>query len=38
MATEGEATELEIRTPKGDETLLRGLVSGIVAGWEGGLS
>jgi hypothetical protein len=34
----GEHTELEIRTPAGGEPLLRGLVAGIVAGWEGGLS
>jgi hypothetical protein len=32
----GEDTELEIRTPAGGEALLRGLVAGIVAGWEGG--
>lgn len=34
---DGEATELEIRTPEGGEPLLRALVAGIVAGWEGGL-
>jgi hypothetical protein len=34
---EGEDTELEIRTPEGGEPLLRGLVAGVVAGWEGGL-
>jgi hypothetical protein len=34
----GEQTELEIRTPEGGEPTLRGLVAGIVAGWEGGLS
>ena len=33
----GEETELEIRTPVGGEPLLRGLVAGIVAGWDGGL-
>jgi hypothetical protein len=33
---QGEETELEIRTPEGGEPLLRGLVAGIVAGWEGG--
>jgi hypothetical protein len=33
----GQDTELEIRTPEGGEALLRGLVAGIVAGWEGGL-
>jgi hypothetical protein len=33
----GEDTELEIRTPAGGEALLRGLVAGIVAGWEGGI-
>jgi hypothetical protein len=33
----GEDTELEIRTPEGGEPLLRGLVAGIVAGWERGL-
>jgi hypothetical protein len=32
----GERTELEIRTPEGGEPILRGLVAGIVAGWEGG--
>ena len=35
---QGEHTELEVRTPAGGEPLLRGLVAGIVAGWEGGLS
>jgi hypothetical protein len=35
---QGEHTELEIRSPAGGEPLLRGLVAGIVAGWEGGLS
>jgi hypothetical protein len=34
---DGEETRLEIRTPEGGEPLLRGLVAGIVAGWEGGL-
>ncbi|MGH3084513.1 MAG: hypothetical protein ACRDNP_10750 [Gaiellaceae bacterium] len=34
----GEQTELEIRTPEGGEPILRGLVAGIVAGWEGGLT
>ena len=34
----GEETEVEIRTPEGGEPLLRGLVAGIVAGWEGGLA
>jgi hypothetical protein len=34
----GEHTELEIRTPAGGEQMLRGLVAGIVAGWEGGLT
>jgi hypothetical protein len=34
---DGEDTELEVRTPEGGEPLLRGLVAGIVAGWEGGL-
>jgi hypothetical protein len=33
----GEQTELEIRTPEGGEPILRGLVAGIVAGWEGAL-
>jgi hypothetical protein len=33
----GEETELEIRTPEGGVPLLRGLVAGIVAGWEGAL-
>ena len=31
----GEQTELEIRAPEGGESILRGLVAGIVAGWEG---
>jgi hypothetical protein len=35
-ARKGEETELEIRTPEGGEPLLRGLVAGIVAGWEDG--
>ena len=35
---QGEHTELEICAPAGGEPLLRGLVAGIVAGWEGGLS
>jgi hypothetical protein len=34
---DGEDTEVEVRTPEGGEPLLRGLVAGIVAGWEGGL-
>jgi hypothetical protein len=34
---DGENTELEVRTPERGEPLLRGLVAGIVAGWEGGL-
>jgi hypothetical protein len=34
---DGEDTELEIVTPKGGEPVLRGLVAGIVAGWDGGL-
>ena len=34
----GEHTELEIRTPAGGEPMLRALVAGIVAGWEGGLT
>jgi hypothetical protein len=34
---DGEDTELEVRTPAGGEPVLRGLVAGIVAGWEGGL-
>ena len=33
----GEEIELEILTPEGGEPLLRGLVAGVVAGWEGGL-
>jgi hypothetical protein len=33
---DGDDTELEVRTPEGGEPLLRGLVAGIVAGWEGG--
>jgi len=35
---DGEDTALEVQTPAGGEPLLRGLVAGIVAGWEGGLS
>jgi hypothetical protein len=35
---QGEHTELEVRFPAGGEPLLRGLVAGIVSGWEGGLS
>jgi hypothetical protein len=35
---QGEHTELEVRSPAGGEPLLRGLVAGIVVGWEGGLS
>jgi hypothetical protein len=34
IAEEGEETQLEIRTPPGGEWVLRGLVAGIVAGWE----
>jgi hypothetical protein len=34
-ARHDEHTELEIRTPEGGEALLRGLVAGIVAGWQG---
>lgn len=33
----GENTELEIVAPEGGDPLLRGLVAGIVAGWERGL-
>lgn len=33
----GELIELEILTPEGGELPLRGLVAGVVAGWEGGL-
>lgn len=33
----GERVDLEIRTPEGGELLLRGLVAGVVSGWEGGL-
>lgn len=36
MTRNGEQTELEIRTPEGGEPTMRGLVAGIVAGWEGG--
>jgi hypothetical protein len=32
-----DETELEIRAPDGGEPLLRGLVAGIVAGWDEGL-
>jgi hypothetical protein len=32
---DGDATQLEIRTPEGGESLLRGLVAGVVAGWAG---
>ena len=31
----GEQIELEILTPEGGELPLRGLVAGVVAGWEG---
>jgi hypothetical protein len=34
----GETTELEIRSPQRGEPILRGLVAGIVSGWEGGLA
>jgi hypothetical protein len=37
-ARQAEETELEIRAPDGGEPLLRGLVAGIVAGWEEGLT
>jgi len=37
MAEDGEETEVEIRTPEGGEPLLRALVAGFVAGWEGEL-
>jgi hypothetical protein len=33
----GKDTQLEIRAPAGGEAILRGLVAGIVAGWEGGI-
>lgn len=33
----GRQVELEIRTPEGGELVLRGLVAGVVAGWDGGL-
>jgi hypothetical protein len=33
----GDETELEIRAPKGGEPALRGLIAGIVAGWDVGL-
>ena len=33
----GDDTELKIETPEGGEPLLRGLVAGVVAGWEGAL-
>lgn len=34
---EGERVELEIATPEGGELPMRGLVAGVLAGWEGGL-
>jgi len=34
---DGERVELEIRTPEGGELPLRGLVAGVVGGWDGGL-
>jgi hypothetical protein len=37
MTRPGDDTEIEIRVPAGGEPLLRGLVAGIVAGWNGGL-
>lgn len=34
---DGDRVELEIRTPEGGELVLRGLVAGVVAGWDRGL-
>jgi hypothetical protein len=33
----GGEVELEILTPEGGELPMRGLVAGVVAGWQGGL-
>jgi hypothetical protein len=35
---DGDDTELEIVAPEGGEPFLRGLVAGIVAGWDTGLA
>lgn len=34
---DGDLVELEIVTPEGGERVLRGLVAGVVAGWDQGL-
>jgi hypothetical protein len=34
----GDDAEVKIRTPEDGEPLLRGLVAGIVAGWQGALT
>jgi hypothetical protein len=34
---DGDRVELEILTPEGGELVLRGLVAGVIAGWDGGL-
>ena len=34
---DGERVNLEILTPAGGEPILRGLVAGVVAGWQDGL-
>lgn len=38
VSRHGDDTEVKIRTPEDGEPLLRGLVAGIVAGWQGGLA
>jgi hypothetical protein len=35
---DGDDTDLEIVAPEGGEPLLRGLVAGIVAGWDTGVA
>lgn len=37
ISQKGERVELEILTPEGGEPILRALVAGVVAGWQGGL-
>lgn len=37
VTQQAERVEVEILTPEGGEPVLRGLVAGVVSGWEGGL-
>jgi hypothetical protein len=37
ISEDGERLKLEILSPEGGEPVLRGLVAGVVAGWQGGL-